>query len=605
MSILDNVRLSHKMAIGFGACLLLAALTVAIAISRMAGINSATRTIVERGIAESVIAGRLGADFRQYRVKQDRYILARDTQTQEGQLNAMYQMRDQVNQDFDSYEKLATSQDDRASVDKAREAWQQCLSFERELVTQGQAKNFAACDAIINHKEEACTGTLRDTLNAMVDWNTKQTKLLAGESETSFESARTTMFILLAISLALGIFVSILITRSILGATETLGGRMANLNVSLTDLAASLEAMGEGDLTTREVRHTEFLHWKRNDEFGEFARLFDGVLSNAKVALDGSQHTRQALSKVISQAMITAEQIADASNELASGNEELSSRTSEQASSLEETAASMEEMTSIVKQSAEGAMHASSVASESKTLAITGGEVVQNAVEAMRGIDESSKKIADIVTVIDEIAFQTNLLALNAAVEAARVGEQGRGFAVVAGEVRNLAGRSSTAAKEIKALVHDSLTKVQSGSDLVNESGEHLRKIVEAGESVAELVSSISASAQEQSAGIEQVNKAVVMMDEITQKNAALVEEAAASSEEMSQQAKELRDLVRRFKLDENPAMPASVIPAAVEKPQAATGTTGLPGWSSRTSTQKPSFRIVNGRDKVEELDEF
>jgi methyl-accepting chemotaxis protein len=196
---------------------------------------------------------------------------------------------------------------------------------------------------------------------------------------------------------------------------------------------------------------------------------------------------------------------------------------------LEETAASMEEITSIVQQSAENAKHANTLAHEAKEVAQNGGKIVQSAVTSMQGIKESSNKIAEIITVIDEIAFQTNLLALNAAVEAARVGEQGKGFAVVASEVRNLAGRSSTAAKEIKTLVQDSVHRVEEGSGLVIKSGEELKEIVSSVEKVAAIVLEITSAAQEQSAGIEQINKAVMQMDEITQQNAALVEQTAAA----------------------------------------------------------------------------
>ncbi|MDR3708233.1 MAG: methyl-accepting chemotaxis protein [Capsulimonadaceae bacterium] len=300
-----------------------------------------------------------------------------------------------------------------------------------------------------------------------------------------------------------------------------------------------------------------------------------------------------------------AESIASASKQLAAGNEDLASRTSEQASNLEETAASMEEMTSVVKQSADNAIHANDVANESKTLAIAGGDVVQNAIEAMRGIDESSKKIADIVSVIDEIAFQTNLLALNAAVEAARVGEQGRGFAVVAAEVRNLAGRSSTAAKEIKSLVQDSVRRVEHGAEQVNKSGDQLRHIVASGEKVAEIVATISAAAQEQSSGIEQVNTAIAQMDEITQKNAALVEEATAASAEMSEQAQELRELVRKFKIEDAEMVTPLLVPRRAERTELANGTTGSAAWQSRAPAKKAPLKIVGGRSPREDMEEF
>ena len=243
-------------------------------------------------------------------------------------------------------------------------------------------------------------------------------------------------------------------------------------------------------------------------------------------------------------------------NEIASGNLDLSSRTEEQAASLEETASSMEQLTSTVKQNAEHARHANQLVVSTADIAANGGKVVGRVVETMASIKQSSRKIADIIGVIDSIAFQTNILALNAAVEAARAGEQGRGFAVVATEVRNLAQRSASAAKEIKNLISDSVEQVEVGGKLVDETGESMDDILTSIQLVTEIMSGIAEASQEQSAGIEQVNQAVGQMDEVTQQNAALVEEAAAASESMQVQAAKLSQLVSGFKLI--PGGPAS-----------------------------------------------
>ena len=241
--------------------------------------------------------------------------------------------------------------------------------------------------------------------------------------------------------------------------------------------------------------------------------------------------------------------VGNGAKEIALGTNDISQRIEQQASSLEETAASMEEMTSTVKQNAENAGQANQLAKNARDLAVGGGDVVDNAVKSMQEISASSNKIADIIGVIDEIAFQTNLLALNAAVEAARAGEQGRGFAVVAGEVRNLAQRSAEAAKEIKLLIHDSVSKIQVGTGLVNQSGEVLDNIVNAVKEVSDIVAEISAASQEQYSGIEQVNKAVIHMDEITQQNAAVVEESASASASLEEQAENLQALILFFEL--------------------------------------------------------
>ena len=269
------------------------------------------------------------------------------------------------------------------------------------------------------------------------------------------------------------------------------------------------------------------------------------------------------LAEVVQDVRAGSESVSTAARQIAQGNDDLSQRTQEQASSLEETAASMEQMTATVKQNAENASHANQLARGAREQAEHGGAVVSKTVEAMGAISASSQKIADIVGLIDEIAFQTNLLALNAAVEAARAGDQGRGFAVVASEVRNLAQRSALAAKEIKTLIGDSVERVKMGSGLVDESGRALSAIVESIKKVTDIVAEIAAASTEQSAGIEQVNMAVTQMDEVTQQNAALVEEAASASRAMEEQAMSLRRQVAYFHTEETPSASARTEPEA------------------------------------------
>jgi methyl-accepting chemotaxis protein len=294
----------------------------------------------------------------------------------------------------------------------------------------------------------------------------------------------------------------------------------------INDTARVLAAMAQGNLDER------------------IDSDYEGVFGQLK---DDANTTGTKLTDVIGSIREAAQTVQTGSTEIAQGNTDLSQRTEEQASSLEETASSMEEMTSSVKQTSENAVHANQLASAAQDRAEKGGEVVGRAVGAMEEINSSSKKIADIIGVIDEIAFQTNLLALNAAVEAARAGEQGKGFAVVAGEVRNLAQRSAGAAKEIKDLIRDSVEKVDNGTELVNESGQTLSEIVEAVAKVSTMIKEISSASEEQASGIEQVNKAISQMDEMTQQNAALVEEASAASETMTEQATSMMNLMGFF----------------------------------------------------------
>jgi methyl-accepting chemotaxis protein-1 (serine sensor receptor) len=258
------------------------------------------------------------------------------------------------------------------------------------------------------------------------------------------------------------------------------------------------------------------------------------------------------LTKIVSDVRVASDSVGSGAKQISAGNNDLSSRTQEQASALEETASSMEQMTSTVKQNADNARQANQLAMGARGQAEKGGEVVAKAVDAMNEITSSSKKIADIIGVIDEIAFQTNLLALNAAVEAARAGEQGRGFAVVASEVRNLAQRSAGAAKEIKSLINDSVEKVKTGSKLVDDAGVTLLDIVDGVKKVTDIVGEIAAASQEQSSGIDQVNKAVMQMDEMTQQNAALVEESSAASRSLEEQGQKLQELMGFFRLGAN-----------------------------------------------------
>ena len=293
------------------------------------------------------------------------------------------------------------------------------------------------------------------------------------------------------------------------------------------DIQHVIASMASGDLSDKIT----------SDYLGTYASIKDNI--NA---------TQDKLADVFGQVNQAADFINDSSREIASGNNNLSQRAEEQAASLEETASSMEELTGTVKNNSDNAQQANKVANVARQLAEKGGEVVNQAVMAMDEINTSSNKIAEIIGVIDEIAFQTNLLALNASVEAARAGEQGRGFSVVATEVRNLAQRSATAAKESKELIQNSVNKVRVGTDLVNKSGNTLTEIVDGVKKVGDFIADIAAASQEQSSGIEQVNRAVSQMDEITQQNAALAEQASAASVSMSEQSENMIRLLAFFK---------------------------------------------------------
>ena len=367
----------------------------------------------------------------------------------------------------------------------------------------------------------------RDAMNALIKIQLTIGKAQYEAAQTRYALARNISISLIVLSVLVAIAIAFWLIRAI--------------TLPLREAVLAAEHVAAGDLM-------QPINVRSNDETGQ--------LMQAMQAMNNS------LANIVSQVRTGTETISVASRQIASGNADLSSRTEQQASSLEETASSMEELTSTVKQNAENARQANQLVQSTAEVAVKGGQVVGHVVETMASIKDSSRKIADIIGVIDSIAFQTNILALNAAVEAARAGEQGRGFAVVASEVRNLAQRSAGAAKEIKSLIEDSVGQVEAGDKLVAEAGKTMGEIVTSVKRVTDIMGEIAAASQEQSAGIEQVNQAITQMDDATQQNAALVEEAAAAAMSLQDQASKLAEAVSVFKLDgrysQRAALPAS-----------------------------------------------
>jgi len=383
---------------------------------------------------------------------------------------------------------------------------------------------------------------------------------------------------LLVIALA-GLLLTVMIAKAL--------NRMQTVRDAMEDIAS-----GDGDLTRRLDDHG-------SDELAQIASAFN--------------HFVDKIASVLVEIRVVSESVKVGAQEIAMGNQDLSSRTEQQASSLEETAASMEELTSTVKQNADNARQANQLAVSASDVALKGGTVVSQVVDTMSSINASSKKIVDIIGVIDGIAFQTNILALNAAVEAARAGEQGRGFAVVAAEVRNLAQRSAAAAKEIKELIGDSVDKVDVGAKLVDQAGATMQEIVDSVKRVTDVMSEITAASQEQSTGIEQVHQAVSQMDQVTQQNAALVEEAAAAAASLQDQAGNLAELVSAFKTDgTHPAVGAPLKVTSRPTPAAALAAVVPIAAASRNakrpavSNVKPAKRTANAPAATDgDWDEF
>ncbi|MFS2022881.1 methyl-accepting chemotaxis protein [Massilia sp. GER05] len=464
---------------------------------------------------------------------------------------------------------LASTDDQRttmlANADKYRQQLQENLDKARPLFHSDEGKRiFAEADAqlrdfdgmiadLVKRVKAEPLETKRDSVDYLFgtmlpksqDLDAKLADLaqnkeaMAQETNLSnknaYEDSRATLLVLVALSALLGAGFGILTTRSF---TRQLGGEPAYA----AEVAGRIAA---GDLGTD-------VQLRAGDETS---------------LLFAMKSMRDRLARIVSEVRQGTDAIASSSAEIASGNLDLSSRTEEQASSLEETASSMEELTSTVKQNADNARQANVLAQTASTVAGQGGDVVAQVVQTMGSINDSSKKIVDIITVIDGIAFQTNILALNAAVEAARAGEQGRGFAVVAGEVRTLAQRSAAAAKEIKGLIGDSVDKVEIGTRLVDQAGSTMHEVVSSIQRVTDIMAEISAASQEQTSGIEQINQAISQMDNVTQQNAGLVEEAAAASEALQNQAGKLAELVSVFRLDDRVKATAPAAPAAPAAP--------------------------------------
>ena len=444
-------------------------------------------------------------------------------------LNAMYRASDPAAVAASEKDELAMAAEFRANLDEAdklfvtKKGMEQLAIIRRALpdYERAQADLFRALKAKDTAAADAALATAVQYRAIILGASDVARTLKTDHAEEEFQAngqayqtARTLMLSATALSLLLGVILSIVIARG--------------FSVPLGQAVAVLEKVAEGDLTATLDVYTK-------DEVG---RMADAM--NRAVGM---------LNTTLQEVAASAASASSSSQELASASEAIASGAQEQAASLEETSASLEEITATVRQSADNANQASQLAVSSKDSAVQGQEVVSKAITAMAEINASSAKISDIISTIDEIAFQTNLLAVNAAVEAARAGDEGRGFAVVASEVRSLAQRSAVAAKEIKVLIQDSLHKVNAGTELVNRSGETLHGIVGSVKRVTDIVGEIAAAAGEQSTGVEQVNTAMTQMDQVTQSNSAQTEELSATAESLSEQAAHLLELVGAFTL--------------------------------------------------------
>ena len=457
---------------------------------------------------------------------------------------------------------LAGSADAAAAVERSRAMraqsdawWQKYLALPRGPEEDRIAQDVAAKRQALQRGCDAFGSAIATGDHDRIGEGAKQLQMLYNELSVSGEALRNFQFsdAQARFDRAESVYDTLRVLSIVVLVAGLAAAALSWLTLSraigrpLADALAHFDAMAAGDLRRSIVVH-------RRDEMGQ---LLDGLARMQRGFVDTVRTVRGG-----------SESIATAARQIAAGNIDLSSRTEEQASALQETASSMEQLTGTVKQNADNARQASSLAANASEIANKGNTVVGQVVGTMGEINDSSAKIADIIAIIEGIAFQTNILALNAAVEAARAGEEGRGFAVVAGEVRSLAQRSSSAAKEIKALIDASVDRIRTGSTLVDEAGRTMSDVIAAVQRVTDIMGEIAAASEEQSGGIDQVARAVAQMDEVTQQNAALVEEAAAAAQSLDEQAARLRDTAAVFRIDDDAAQPAAA-PAARPAPRA------------------------------------
>jgi len=523
MNWFTNLKVSHKLLGGFLAVATIGAIIGTIGILKAGQINDLATEMYEKQVVGLRHSAQATLDLSSSNRAIRSAMLAETAEERASSLDELAKRLDNTDKALSAAEQRFSTPEGLALVGKARqafEAYRGAITATAEVLRkesladgrQSTSQLFSTVRPLANEAEKM--------MLQMMEVKKDNADKLNDETDLIYAHIRSLLIVLTCGGVLFGVALGLFISRNL---TRQLGGEPR-------DVAAAADAIASGDLST----HIDTSH------------AAQGSVVNAMHMMQAS------LRKVVQTVRTSSESIATGSRQIATGNLDLSARTEQQASALEETASSMEELTSTVKHNANNAQDAKQMASTASTVALEGGEVVAKVVDTMSAINESSRKVVDIISVIDGIAFQTNILALNAAVEAARAGEQGRGFAVVASEVRNLAQRSAAAAKEIKALIEDSVEKVTVGARLADQAGTTMSGIVENSRKVTSIIGEISAASVEQTAGIEQINQAIMQMDDVTQQNASLVEEAAAASRALQDQADALAQIVSIFNLGQN-----------------------------------------------------
>jgi len=516
MKFISNMKIGHRLALGFALVLALSILVTAISIVKLNTVAEAAEEMLAQPIKKERLIGDWSSNIAVAVIRTSAIIKSSDASLTDFFAKNIEETNAKAATYLKEVEPLLTTPEEKAIFAKMMALREGYAGGRLEAVRlKGEGKSDEAMQ-VHDQVYIPAAKAYQANIQALVALQRQQVDALRDEIRFTRNDSRRTMLLLGALSVAFGSACAWWLTRSITRPVQ--------------DAVALAQRVAAGDLTSRDEAHSK-------DEIG----VLQDTLADMNAKLHG----------LVTEIRGGSHAIATASSEIAAGNLDLSSRTEQQASSLEETASSMEELNSTVSQNADNARQARILATSASAVAGRGGEVVAQVVQTMASINESSKRIADIIGVIDSIAFQTNILALNAAVEAARAGEQGRGFAVVATEVRNLAHRSASAAKEIKDLIDDSVAKVDDGARLVDRAGATMTDIVGSVQRVTDIIAEIASATDEQTTGIGQINEAINQMDQVTQQNAALVEQAAAASNAMHEQAGQLLDAVSVFKLGE------------------------------------------------------
>lgn len=522
---IHTLSVGKRLGIIAGAGITASMLIGLLSMTQISKIHSSEEFLAEDAVPSLTLISEINDDASNLREHELNYVIADNADQITKEESAAKILRDKIDDSLKQYEKRIDNEEERASFNNLSQQLRDYLGEHNKSLSIAK-QNMGTSNGSVDTQARDISGKAFDSLgkgiDALIDFNKKAVNESHTHAKAAYKTSMTLLVVLMSLALLATGALAAWVSRGLL---KQLGGQPMYA-------ALIAEKIAQGDLTVP-------IETQAND---------------ASSLLYAMKSMRENLVNIVTQVRTGTDTIATASSQIASGNLDLSSRTEEQASSLEETAASMEELNSTVKQNAENARQANQLAQSASDVAVRGGEVVSQVVHTMQDISDSSKKIVDIISVIDGIAFQTNILALNAAVEAARAGEQGRGFAVVASEVRSLAHRSASAAKEIKGLIGDSVEKADAGSKLVQQAGLTMDEIVDSVKRVTSIISEITSATQEQSAGIEQVNQAITQMDQVTQQNAALVEEAAAASGSMQAQAGELSQVVSVFKLSAHTA---------------------------------------------------